>query len=323
MRWPWARPREISGTQNVTGDGGFVQSLPPTVDQAGFVMAACNLYGSTLAAATPAAGPLTGRLLYDCGYRLGRYGKWTAVIEIDGAGDVVLTPFSAWPRAGVWTGYTRECDGRDNRALTVPGAAVFHVELPSPPLAPLASTAAILQELERAMAQEAIMPVLKYVKMGSAPVSIRPEQLDELSRGLAERYNDGGFAVLPAYAEEGGSVQPDPSEGALALRTQMRTDVEALFGVVGLLSEGDGASAQAHWRVAMVRTFGPLANMIEAEAAAKLAGPVTLNRNTWFAAAHGDRARLIVARANGIARLVNAGMSIDDARTAVAGFDDD
>ena len=73
-----------------------------------------------------------------------------------------------------------------------------------------------------------------------------------------------------------------------------------------------------------MRTFTPIARLIEAEAAAKLDQPYELNRDAWFAASHSERARLIAARAGGAARLMSqAGMTEADALAAVRGFDAD
>ena len=306
------------------------QATPPVADLAGIVLAACSLWSSTIATAAPAAGPLTARLLADCGYRLARRGRWTAVIEIDGDGDPVLTPFDAWPNNGVWTGATRENDGRQSRALQVPSAAVVNVQLPAPPINPLSSTYEILRELESGFVGDvrAGLAGRAVITMDDPAVGMTAEQHDALARDLEDRYagarNAGRVPVLPAYAKPAQMGGGSADDYRIPLREQLFTEAEAQFGITGLLRPGaDGASAHAHWRLAVVRTFTPIANLIEAEASAKLETEIRLDRSAWFAAAHGDRARLIVARANATSRLVTAGMSIADAQAAVAALDDD
>ncbi len=316
---PWARPRPKPETD---GPGGrsFLPAAEPAITQLGFVASACGLYASMLAAAAPGA-PLTARLLQDCGWRLGLRGQWTAVIEVGPDGNLVLTPFDAWPSEGFWNGTTREKDGRTPRSLIVPADAVFHVALPAPPLGPLSSTASIAYELERGMAREAALPVGRLIGMAPELAAAAKSARDEMASTFLGSIETASVGVMPpgfsASQNDSGKVGPDPSDGAIALRDQMRADVEGHFGIVGLLSRMDAGAVQELWRVATVRTFGPIADLIEAEAADKLGEPVTLRRDRWVAAPHSEVARAMAQRAAGVGRLVTAGVAVVDARAAM------
>ena len=307
------------------------QEAPPAVDLAGIVLGACSLWSSVIAAASPGAAPFDASTLADLGYRLARRGKWTAVIELDRDGGVQLTPFDAWARGGVWSGITRERDGRNGRALSAPSEAVFHVELSAPPINPLSSTYELLRSLEAGLIGDARsgMAGRALIRLAPEAASYSTDQQDQLAASVEQRYtgskNAGRVPVLPAYAV------PDTMGGEVGgadrvqLREQCFAETEAQFGITGLLRPAsDGASAHAHWRLAVVKTFAPIANLIEAEAERKLGEPAGLDRSAWFAAAHGDRARLIVARANAVTRLAGLeGVSVATARDMVASFDDD
>ena len=316
---PWARPRPAT---EADGPGGrsFLPAAEPAITQLGFVAAACGLYASMLAAAAPGA-PLTARLLQDCGWRLGMRGQWTAVIEVGPGGNLVLTPFDAWPSEGFWNGASRERDGRTSRSLIVPAAAVFHVELPAPPLGMLSSTASIAYELDRGMAREAAIPTGRLIETNVELASVSKPVRDDMASTFLGAVEKASVAVMPpgfkANQNDSGRVGPDPSDAAIKLRDQMRADVEGHFGIVGLLSRMDAGAVQELWRVATVRTFGPIADLIEAEAADKLGEPVTLRRDRWVAAPHSEIARAQSQRAAGVARLVSAGVDVADARAAM------
>ncbi len=331
MKLPWRiERRSASGGTKRTGGYNPGSGANYRYQRAGFTLAACQLYGSTLAAAAPENGPLNGDVLCDMGYRLGLRGWWAGVIEVGADGELTVTPFDATPYAGMWHGSTREHDGFASRNLRVPAAAVFRIRLPVQPVGAGSSTREMLEAAETALLGEA-----RTGLHGRAVLTIpieerasRPEQWTDIADWLQERYGAqrgaGLVPVLPPGVKPSQMGGEAAVEGNVLLRDQAFAEVEAQFGIPGLLrSATDGAAAHAYWRLAVVRTFTPIAKMIEAEALRKLEAPANLNIGAWFAAAHGDRARLIAARAGAMRRLTEAGMSIADAREAVAAFDDD
>ena len=300
----------------------------PSAEFAGVVVAAVGVWSSALAAAAPDAGPLTPYALADCGRRLASRGEWSALVEIGDDGELILTPFDATPRFGVWTGQTRERDGIRPRAVQAPADMVFHVELAARPLPFGASTRDILTAIEGSLAGD-LRSGLRgraVLTMDRALAATGSGVRDQITKSLQDGYTDaegaGKVPVLPPGVEPasmGGELDWIPQQ-----REQLFGEVEALFGIPGLLRPSDGQAAHAAWRLATVRTFTPLARQIEDEARAKLDEPYTLNRDAWFAASHSERARLIAARAGGVSRLVNqAGMQAADALATVRSFDAD
>lgn len=317
FKWlPWTRratPEQKSSDIVHSFDGGA------TIEQLGDVQAACRLYGTVLATAAPGDGPLTPWLLFDCGFRLGLRGKWQAVIEVGPDGRLKLTPFDAWPDRGVWIGSTRERDGRDSRNLSVPADAVFRIELPGgSPVSLLSSTASLAYANEWSLGKEVGTVAHNVFTTDIGLLNSPPETRDEISESIDKiMQKAGGPPVLPAGVFPGARLGPQPSAGQLQLREQLRLQVEAHFGIMGLLSEMDGTAVHALWRVAVVRTFDPLARLVEMEAADKLDSAYTLNRDAWIAAPHSELARATAQRATAVQRLTAAGVEVDTAREAV------
>ena len=324
MNWawlPWTRKPDVHAEQS--DNGQLVRLLTaggePAIDQIGMVLAACRTYGTALAAMAPDSGPVTPELMFDCGCHLGRFGRWQAFIDVRADGTLRLTPFDAWANNGQWEGNTRERAGRASRHLTVPDDAVVAVGLPGgPPLGALSSTASIHHANERAIAQDATTPNGRVITMGLESLNIGSRARAEIAQSVEDAR--GGVMVLPAGTALGsrgsGVIGPDPSQGSLELRKQLRTEVEALFGIQGLLSDMDAAAVNNLWRVASVRTFGPMARLVEDEAARKLDAPVRLNRRALIAAPVSEVARSVAQRAMALERMVNAGVGLAEARAA-------
>ena len=320
-----------SGDGTATGTS-FGERNPVYRTQTGFILAACQLYGATLAAAAPDDGePLDAVTLYDMGFRLGWRGRWSGLIEVARDGDVILTPFDGTPTNGVWVGVTRERDGHTPRTVRAPAAAVFEVALPVPPVAAGTSTNDLLTALETALCSDAerALSGRAVLVMDRGMAALGADARATITKSLQDGYGDatkrGDVPVLPPGVSPATMGGTEAAGRMVDARNQVFTEVEAQYGVTGLLRPAsDGASAHAHWRLAVVKTFAPMAKLIEAEAVRKLAERVTLDRSAWFAAAHGDRARLIVARSRAVSQLAALeGVTVEQARAMVASFDDD
>ena len=286
--------------------------------QVTFIHAAANLYGSILAAASP-GGALDAPICFSVGRTLGYRGWWTGLVQLDAEGAPYLVPMDAWLHNGIWTGTTRPLSGEIGATVRAPDAAVVNIRYPDgqPPVSRINPLSDLAAALESAMTDEARVPVIRLIGLDAASGGgTSASQRDDIDKSIGDAVSGGKrHATVAAMMEQSriGSMTPDPSPGAVALRGQVRDDVAAAFGVLGLLSEAQDASGQSDWRIATKRTWEPLAMLVEAEASRKLETPVRFNRRAWIAAPHSEVARAVAQRATAVQRLVAAGMTLDRA----------
>lgn len=323
MRFPWARITKQPRQERSPDDddvrldrfGALADTAAPDAAWSGFALAAYRIYADALAAVAPESGTLTAELLSDCGWYVARRGEWLAFIELDEDGSVVLTPCDGWASRGTWTISTRERDGRDSRHLRVPADRVFRVALERRPLDYMSSTSSIVGALDANLAREAIIPPSRLIATtGDLGMLQTVDQRSEITRGVAS----GGVAVLPHGIAGTGNIMrsgAQPSREALELRAQTRIDVEAMFGIVGLLSH-DNEQVALPWQVAVMRTFRPLALRVDTEHRDKIGGSAGLQLDRWDLHTAAERSRGAMQRATAVQRLVAAGMSVEDARAA-------
>ena len=164
---------------------------------------------------------------------------------------------------------------------------------------------------------EVSIPSGKVVQTIKEMASVTPANRDALAGSVLTPVAKHGIVVLPPGFErdEKGDYGPDPKRGALELREQLREDIASQFGLTGLLTRTDAGAIQELWRVAVVRTFEPMARLIEAEASAKLGTEIRLATDRWVAAPHSEVARAINQRASAVGRLVTAGIEPERAIT--------
>lgn len=311
---PWIARRGV--------DGDLVDARAPLVILGGEALsveltslyrAAVATWANAMAAASPGA-PLTGEILYWLGRQLAMRGKAALAINVASDG-VTLWPYAATRKGDDWTGTATLPDGT-TRALDTPDSGVVHIALAGgPPIGASDSLATLLPILEMSAATEAAIPPGTSVRMGDGLVGANTQQMAEIEASLSRVLQRSGVAVLPPGVSPGEHYGPEPSAGLVALRDQARDQVEAAFGIVGLLQPLTGRDAgPSQWRMAVVRTFNPLATMIEVEASAKLESEIRLNREAWIPASHLDLARATALRAQAAARLGTLdGMTADRA----------
>ena len=268
-----------------------------------------------MVAAAPADGPLTpavvGHLVRDLVTR----GRSQALIEVPDDEPLRLTPIRAWPNNGRWTGHTIEPDGYDQREVrNAPSAAVFNIEFASRRgrIRDGLSSADILTETEAHLAAEASSRPVKALTQDLNLVGSSSNQWGEIAAGL--RDNPGVSVIAPGVGTHVHHMRANPADSMVELRAQLLRDIEALCGIGGILTVTDAAAIQALWRVATVRTFNPVARLIEAEAERKLNASYSFNRDAWIAAPQVELSRGLAQRATGVQRLVTAGMEVAEAR---------
>ncbi len=285
--------------------------------QVAFIRAAANLYASALAVASPGE-TLDASTCHAIGKALATRGWFTGLIEIDADGSPIVTPMDAWLNRGRWIGTTRPLNGDTGLSVSAPDDAVLSVryadgEAPIARINPLADLAA---KLDAAMIEEAETPVLRVLGLDATGIASGPDQRGDITTGVMDAGKDGLRVVtVPAMVEQSriGKIGPEPERGAVELRKQVREDVEAAYGVQGLLSDSGSTETHGYWRVATVRTFTPLAMMIEREAARKLDSAPVFRREAWIAAPHSEVARATAQRATAVQRLVAAGVDVERA----------
>ena len=277
-----------------------------------FIASAAHLIASTLATAAP-GGAVTPAVAYQVGRNLALTGRFTGLVEVDADGGYAIEPMDAWLHSGTWHGTTRPLDGDDNsRSVVAPDDAVVNVRWPDAPVSRRTSLSDIIEQLEGALLADCKTPSQWLLPLSLDHLNVGVKGREQLNTDLSDLE---GVRTVPTgvQAQQATHIGPSPEDGALKLRAQLRTDVEAAFGLIGLLSETDGVAIHGHWRVATVRTFEPLARLVEAELTRKVPGASRFNRAAWVAAPHSEVARATAQRAVAVQRLVAAGMDLDRA----------
>ena len=117
-------------------------------------------------------------------------------------------------------------------------------------------------------------------------------------------------------------VGPAPDQWLVSARDRAMAETAEALGVPCslILPGAPGTAARDGWRRFHVSTLRPLARVLAAELTAKLEADVSINLDALQPAdAAAADARVAQSRANAVARLVDAGMALADAR-AVAGL---
>ena len=144
---------------------------------------------------------------------------------------------------------------------------------------------------------------------------------------LIEDTRRGGLAFVGGNDDQAGptpstrsphTIQPDPAESEVSLRTETAQSVLSMFGIPASLFQGSGDSdARESWRRFVLGTMAPMLRVCEAELRLKLDRPeLTLSLESLRAGDLQGRARATAARALAMRNLVTAGLSVEDAREA-------
>ncbi len=296
-----------------------------------FAAATLTPPSAPLMAVTPGVLGLAGRTLADCG---------EAVFLIDVTGDMVtLYPASSFDVRGSHDQWVYRVDiVGPNDTLNmdkVPAARVLHFRINTDPKqpwrgrSPLANskaTADLAARLEKALDDDAQVPVKRLV-----PLAGTPEQVADIVGSFKDRLTR--FVGIPlAIATRGEPkpsrdfdprrVGPEPTEAMVNLRDRLRTDILSAYGVPpGLLDEDSDAVGQRElYRRFLYSTILPIGKLIEAEIRAKLDDAAMLDFEPLRAADIEGRARAFRSRAQAAVQLAGLeGMSLDRA-LALAGI---
>ena len=235
------------------------------------------------------------------------------------SGELLLLPVANYDVSGgyresSWR-YRVELSGPSRIATRrLPSRAVVHVRMGSSvqepwrgcsPLLNAGLTASMLGRLERRMSQEVNARVGHLLTL---PDGTSEEQVTALRRDLAVL--EGQVALVETEASgHGQGMRAAPQidwqlrrigaqvpESNIALRTDASTDVIAALGIPPSLFRGtDGVSMREAYRLLLVSTLQPIAQIISAELSRKLEVGVSIGFKRLFAADIQSRSRAFAA----------------------------
>ena len=284
------------------------------------------IWARSLQVAAP-GGMVSAELAYDIGWRLGTRGWWTGLV----LGGENLIPAELYRVNDMWTGTTRPLDNTVEQAATAGDHAVISIRFPHdrrpiPLGTPLQDA---LAEMDRAVFDELRIPSGQVLGVDKdAGAALGPSgrnlvtvglQIDAARESFAAK--KPGVFVMDAAIEQSriGKIGPAPSDGVLNMREQLIKNVEAAYGIMGLMGGQPGSTEiNGFWRLAASQTYKGLARMVEEELDRKLALGIRFDPQAWIAAPYSELARAHSQRANAVATLVGAGMELERALAETA-----
>ena len=246
------------------------------------------------------------------------------------SGELLLLPVSGYEVSGgvreaSWR-YTVQLAGPSSQvSRRLPSTSVVHIRMGSPisqpwrgvsPLINAGVSATLLGRLEQRMAQEANARVGNLLML---PDGTNDETVDALKRDLAAI--EGGIAIVESEAGgHGQGVRSAPQidwglrrfganipESNIGLRQSVALDVIAALGIPAPLYHGtDGVSAREAYRLLLVSTLQPIAELIASELDRKLDRTVEITFRRLQAAD-------IQSRARAFGTMVSSGVDPDTA----------
>ena len=342
MRWPWEKRSAPYSDGLVTlllARAGGGESANATTT--GAVEAAASLAARAFASAkvtpdVPAVSPL---VLSTIGREIIRRGECLFAIDVDGAG-LRLTPATSWDISGgaapeSWFYRLQLAGPSHDTERYAPYAGVIHIRPyvePSAPwcgISPLdaaASTARLLAETEKALADESagtrghLLPVpqgpddddadddadtpLAGLKRDVANLKGRTALVETTSAGHGE-----GRGAAPASDWQPRRIGANPPDALRALRVDAEMCILGATGtpVELITARSDGAAVREAWRRYAHAFLTPIGGIVAAELGEKLDRPgLALDFSTLFASD-------ITGRARAFNSLVQGGMDIERA----------
>ena len=353
MRWPWqsapVEHRSSYTDQVVTAilqsaSGGGVR---PALATAALETVA-TLYSSALSACAVSGPPSVVRAL-DATWRasvassLVRHGQALYILDADPSAGLALAPVSHWdvhggPERATWL-YRCALAGPSSTAWRTRSAgAVLHLRWLTDPARPwagvsplqhAADTGSLAAWLDKRLAEEASGPVGAFLPVARFDADADADLDADADDPLAQLRRDIGSArgsVLAVESQMASADSPasaprkdfvvqrfgaNPPRDLVELREQVARDVACACGVPRSLldSTASGQAAREAWRQFCATSVDGLARRIEAQLLDQLGVEVSID-----SAPLGGRD--LLARGATVARLVKAGVPIDDARDA-------
>ena len=347
--WPFRKPEtETRADYTEAAVKAIIESAtgggPANFKETAAAQAAASLVGRSLAVATvegstPARTGFTPALLHDLGCSLILDGEAVYRIDVSEGGTVTLRRASDWDVSGgpdpeSWR-YRLTLPGPSRNAqVNLPGNAVFHPRInPAAaephkgrsPIAVAVQSARLAAGLEKQMANEAVAQSGTLIP---APESqIGEDRLKELKAVLSKLagkttfvpsmvggWNEGK-AAAPAGDWRPQRIGFNPPAAALETRTAVERGILAACGIpVTLFDSASQTAAREGLRAFLHSGLQPIADLIAAEATAKLAADIRFGFDRLFASD-------IQSRARSYAALVGAGMDAT-AAAKVTGMSD-
>ena len=273
-----------------------------------------------------AVDPLTPRVIEHLVSDFLRHGSGKAVVDLDEDGNTTLTPFRGGiTQNGVYTGNTMDHLTLAEEHINVSHERVIDVRLVSgaPRIGPLIAATRALVRIDKNIEIDAKsgMRGRPIIKVDPNFVNTTGKQRDAMANSLKENFSGviqrDQTPVLPAGYDTDMLGGPEGITQIGGTRAELRQDVQGLMGVNGLLTTDDAQAVHSLWRLAVVRTFVPIARLIEDETESKLDRRVTLNQDAWVIAPIMEQAQGINRRTQALKNLVDAGFDRDEARRIV------
>ena len=347
MRWPWTRPETRSAATYTdavidalaSGAQGGGPAAKPSTTAA--VEAAAGLVARAFASAkvTPETPAITPLVLSTIGRELVRRGECLYLIDVDADG-LRLLPVTSWdieggPDPASWRYRVDVAGPSQDAAYVAPYAAVIHVRAYAEPSAPwkgvaplqaAASTARLLAETEKALADESagtrghLLPVpqgpddddtdddadtpLAGLKRDVANLKGRTAIVETTSSGWGD-----GRGAAPQSDWKPQRIGANPPEALRALRLDSELSILGSIGVpIELIaSRSDGAAIREAWRRFAHAYLSPVGQLVAAELADKLDTPnLTLDFSSLYASD-------VTGRARAFNSMVQGGMPVEKA----------
>ena len=336
MRWPWGEARAGAGTVNATeatisalatraaGRDARPETLAALEIAASYVGRA---FASAVVGGPEAAGLLSREALAMIGRSLVLRGELVMLPEGGG-----LIPASTFDIRGGPDEWAYRCDfAGPSRSVSrfLPAQSVLHFRINADPSQPwrgrsahsLASaTAATAASAEASATGEAKIAISRLIPVAS---TLTPDQRGQTTGTLADELKRGGYFALSLIGARPGAgermsrvavepVQPDPSEGHLALRHSAALELIEAAGVPSALADprAEAQGQREAFRRFVHGTVEPMARMVEAEMTAKAGLSCDLNFASLFAAD-------LAGRGRALKQMVESGVALADALDTV------
>ena len=277
-------------------------------------------------------GVQDARLLALVGRDLARKGESLFVIDVDGAGSARLLPAASFDvRSGgsEESSWLYRCDligPSGSTSVDHPNAAVLHFRIGADsrrpwrgrsPLEIAAGTGRLSGLVENSLEREARIPVARLLTNPGASAKQSELFLDSVRSGGLFLWSLGGYgSTADQNPQRSGKIAPEPDPETVRLRTELRAEIMAAFGVPPSLfgPTGDGTGQREAWRRFWASVISPIGMMIQAEIRTKLDAPdCQISFPSLRASDEDGRSRAVSRRAQAFKILREAGVDSSDA----------